>query len=254
MYNFEYLSMDMHALKINWLREQLSIIPRIAITTKNGREVVYIYSQTTQNANRRFERSLNGEEGRYYARLFNKRKEYESELAELMDVWKHVYKIPVPKISICAENKSKQGVEIYGDMNSDYFESLVSNDNDYPKDKWNEFDGINFRSLQERTIAEVIKGLNWPYKYEATITDGAYKLSCDFVFLVRELNQTKLFEFFGMMDNESYANKAYNKMKIYQSMGFAIDKDIFFMFASSKDSINAKMVAAKINSVIFGFI
>lgn len=258
MYNINYLYKDTHALKINWLRTQLSKLPRGTIVAHGNIEHVIVYPKRELNIKNRFQRSLATDEGKQLAAQVIRYSEYAREFKELETLWKQTYRIPVPTINVCNEmlyqRKENDMVTPRLVLDERAYECMVPKKNNHPKDRWIEFNGVLYRSIQERIIAEVITAFGWDFKYEVSYKYDNNIMSCDFTIYIRELGRVVLLEFLGMMDSERYLLKVKKKMGEYASMGLVEDKDVIYIFADEKDSINTRLVAHKLNMIIMNYI
>jgi len=86
--------------------------------------------------------------------------------------------------------------------------------------KYNSSNNIQFRSLMERIIAEVLNEFNLPYHYDAVIEIGDKLVSPDFIIKNPFTGETFIWEHFGAFNQEDYAKSMNEKMNRYIENGF----------------------------------
>ncbi|MGN0407744.1 MAG: hypothetical protein ACI4EJ_05765 [Bacteroides sp.] len=79
--------------------------------------------------------------------------------------------------------------------------------------------GHNVRSKSEAIIANLLFSNKIPYRYEFAFRCESLLLYPDFTILHPQTEKIFYWEHFGMMDNNSYCENAFNKLKLYASHG-----------------------------------
>lgn len=154
----------------------------------------------------------------------------------------------------CLEKNYKSGAveQIYLDMPEAkrmLVEPVISTDDEYVK-AWQavEYEHMGFaegspeyytdkgervRSKSEVIIANKLFSNGVPYRYEFPIyKDGKVVSNADFLCLNVARRKEYVWEHFGMMDNEDYANSAVKKIANYQKMGYYLGQNMIATFES----------------------
>ena len=101
--------------------------------------------------------------------------------------------------------------------------------------------GTRVRSKSELIIVNMLEQYEVPYKYEKPITlKGVGKIRPDLHCLNVRGRKEMIWEHFGMMDNEMYANKNISKINLYQENGYITGKNMIMSFESSKNPLNSR--------------
>lgn len=106
------------------------------------------------------------------------------------------------------------------------------------------------RSKSEIIIANVLAGMNIPYRYEfphvMKVDDGVecrnVKFYPDFTCLNVRTRKEVLWEHFGLMDNPDYAQNALGKLDVYQRNGFEYGKNFIFSFETKVQALDVQKV------------
>ena len=99
--------------------------------------------------------------------------------------------------------------------------------------------GIKLRSKSEMIIADKLTECGIAFKYEALFTSRNFTAYPDFT-IRRWDGQLVLWEHFGLMNDEAYAEKALRKIRTYQSLGFSLHKNFIVTF--EKDVEDRKLL------------
>ena len=86
--------------------------------------------------------------------------------------------------------------------------------------KYNSSNDIQFRSLAERTIAEILAEYGLPYHYDVITKIGGKEVSPDFIIKNPFTGKIYILEHFGAFDKDNYAESMNNKMVRYTKNGF----------------------------------
>jgi len=96
----------------------------------------------------------------------------------------------------------------------------------YPESAIYSYNGINFRSIAERTIAEQLDNYGLLFQYEPTYDLGHTKLSPDFLIINPFNAKTVIWEHFGAFNQKDYADSMNSKMDIYIKLGYNQSKNL----------------------------
>jgi len=88
------------------------------------------------------------------------------------------------------------------------------------------YNGINFRSMSERTIAEQLDKYGLLYRYEPVFSLIEMNVSPDFLVKNPFTNKVVIWEYFGAFNREKYADDMNDKMDAYLNQGFQIGFDL----------------------------
>ena len=97
--------------------------------------------------------------------------------------------------------------------------------------KYNSSNNIQFRSLMERIIAEVLNEYSLPYHYDTVIKIGGEEVSPDFIIKNPFTGETFIWEHFGAFNHEGYADSMNRKMNLYMKNGLTPFKNLIATYA-----------------------
>lgn len=112
------------------------------------------------------------------------------------------------------------------------------------------FDGRLFRSKSEVMIAQYLKELGLEYKYEVIVSIAGKDFYIDFAVYSRETGRFFFIEHFGMMSDDAYRARAFQKITTYISNGLQEGIDILFTCESANDGFNINMIKGKILGIL----
>lgn len=93
--------------------------------------------------------------------------------------------------------------------------------------------GLKVRSKSESIIALALAQHKIPFKYECKLCLNGVELYPDFTLKHPISGKLIYFEHFGMMDDSSYANDAYRKIRTYVQNGILPNRDLLMTFEDS---------------------
>ncbi|WP_026652180.1 hypothetical protein [Butyrivibrio proteoclasticus] len=112
--------------------------------------------------------------------------------------------------------------------------------------------GIRVRSKVELIIANALEYYNIPFRYEyPLILKNNYRVRPDFFCLNVKKRKEIVWEHFGMMDSEEYANKNIDKIQRYEQSGFHAGDNFIMTFESSLNPLSSKIIKNKIETYLF---
>ena len=103
--------------------------------------------------------------------------------------------------------------------------------------------GERVRSKSEKMIADKLKQLEIPYRYEAPLKLGRSNiLHPDFTILNVRERKEYYYEHFGMMDNTEYMENALKRIEIYEKNGIFPGDRLLFSWETMAMPLNMKVV------------
>ena len=75
------------------------------------------------------------------------------------------------------------------------------------------------------------------------------KIYPDFTILDEANRRNVIFEHFGMMDNEEYANNAISKMQIYAREGYVLGDNLFVTMETSTRPLDSRMLDGVVKQI-----
>lgn len=246
-----YMPKELLALKINACKLALDALPDVSISMRRIRNVrtpvCLIDNHMYTNKSK---------QGRHYFELAGKRESYMAELKDLDSRWYGNFKCRVPEDMI-PRKVVRKFIDYVGNpvvMNKEFFDSLENDaDPDYPENKKYFFNGVYYRSVAEKEIAEFYTINNIPFKYEPEIwIKGMNKpIHPDFVIYIRELDCCKFHEHIGMMSLVSYLRSTKNKYLMYIEAGLIPDFDILFTYDTEEIPFDIRTMWPRLNQLVY---
>jgi len=103
--------------------------------------------------------------------------------------------------------------------------------------------GERVRSKSEKMIADKLRQLGIPYRYEAPLRLGRNcVLHPDFTLLHVKERKEIYYEHFGMMDNPEYVENALKRIELYEKNGIYPGDELLFSWETSTVPVNMKIV------------
>lgn len=175
----------------------------------------------------------------------------------LLEMNKKKNENPIPKVGIhLADELEKRHIfttaktqlsaegKVRAWKNEEYI-SLSDVDTSLSKPKYKTASGICVRSKAEGTIADILKLLSIPFKYEAQLDLGEYGIIYpDFTMYNPYTNHECIYEHFGMMDDPEYEKRANEKINKLILSGMQYGKDFIFTFESKDLPLTSDVVWA----------
>ena len=246
-----YIPREWLALVINTCRIALEKLPEAYLWT---RKINGVMTPVCVVENHRYTKTK--EVGRSYFEQAEKREKYEAELKDAECKWYAWHRGPVPEDikprRVIRRLNTGNGNTVI--LNKDYFDSLKNDaDPSYPESKKYFFNGVYYRSVAEKEIAEFYTVNNIPFKYEPEIwVDGMNKpINPDFVIFIKELDCCKFHEHFGMMNNLNYLRNTKNKYVMYTEAGLVPDLDILFTYDTEELPFDIRTMWPRLNSMVY---
>lgn len=134
-----------------------------------------------------------------------------------------------PQELIATMPKAYQTVPIsyfYHPKVNDWLEKPYKTNTLFPENAIYPYNGINFRSMAERTIAQQLDHYQLLYQYEPTFNIGSKQISPDFFIKNAFSNKDIIWEHYGAFNHEKYADAMNDKMDTYIKLGFTPSKNL----------------------------
>lgn len=107
--------------------------------------------------------------------------------------------------------------------------------------------GERVRSKSEVIIADVLAREGIPYRYEYPIyISGLGTIYPDFTLLNIRTRKEILWEHFGMMDEPEYAEKAIQKLMLYEQNAICVGENLILTYETRKNPLNQKTILRKL--------
>lgn len=107
--------------------------------------------------------------------------------------------------------------------------------------------GIRVRSKIELIIASMLEQHEIPYRYEyPLILQNRRQVRPDFLCLNKRTRKEYVWEHFGMMDDEEYANKNVAKIEAYEGSGYFAGESSIMTFETSQHPLSTLVIKNKI--------
>ena len=153
-------------------------------------------------------------------------------------------------------NKRKELVKPFRLPDEDYIKIWTERDYDrmgFENDSAEYYsnNGIRVRSKSEIIIANMLEKYNVPFRYEYPLKlNRKWTVRPDFTCLNVRTRQEFIWEHFGMMDDEEYANKNITKISNYEEGGYLSGRNLIMTFESLRCPLNTNIVKLMINTYL----
>lgn len=104
----------------------------------------------------------------------------------------------------------------------------------------------NVRSKSEVLIANELFNANKPYKYEHPLTLSGITYYPDFTVLNTRTRKEMLWEHLGKLDSTDYVSRNLNKLRIYESHGIILGKNLIITCEDSSHPLSVLSIRKKI--------
>ena len=248
----KYIPKEYLALKINYCRQQINLLP---VATVFERERNGIKRKKVAVGGHLY--NIDSRKGFEYYQLWLQRDELERQLQIYEAIWDSHYKDPTfpecePHRIIRTLNIDNKNRPV---MNRAYFDSLINDDNKkHPKNPYNFFNGIYYRSAAEKDIAIFYTELGIPFKYEPSVMLAglAKPVNPDFVLYIKELDNCKFHEHFGMKESSDYLLTTKVKFSNFANAGLVPGLDVIYTFDTDELPFDIRYLSTQLNSAVYG--
>ena len=246
-----YVPAEYLALKIDFCQKQLAKLPVVKIHHHNIGGV-----KTTRVEVGKHRYNPDSPQGKAYVKIKEERNQLERTLLFYESLWNCFFVCERPPD--CVSHKTNRTICIDANnqlvMDKAYFDSLKNDANyKYPKPLDYPFDGILYRSAAERDIAMFYTKMGIPFKYEPEIRIKGLPnpIFPDFVLYIKELDNCKIHEHFGIKNSASYIRTVCIKYDNYTNAGLVPGMDVLFSHDTEEIPFDIRAFACYLNSAIY---
>ncbi len=246
-----YIPKEYLALKINYCKKQLAMLPEIFTTRRKikgiERDLFLVNSHIYYQ---------DGFIGKKLQQQLLLREKYICELSKLEGLWSASFR-GVPSTDLEPRNINRllyTGNNESVVINKEFFNSLKNDANPYyPEHKTHYYNGTFYRSPAEASIARFYTEQGIPFKYEPEIWLRGlnHPVYTDFVLLIKELNLCKFQEHFGLKNSSDYTRKTATTYTNYSGAGLLPELDVFYTYDLDGVPFDIRSLHTKLNSVIY---
>lgn len=121
--------------------------------------------------------------------------------------------------------------------------SLQAEDNTYRIDeKRHLYNGIYYRSKSEAMIAAMLTSYGIEFKYEVNLNLHGFNIYPDFYIKRPKDGKIYIWEHFGLIADETYLNKTFNKLNTYHRNGYNLWDNLIVSFDQEDGSLNVDTI------------
>lgn len=246
-----YIPKEYLALKINYCKQQLELLPKVVITKRSVRGELRDVCVVNDHPY-----SINSIAGQQFLLCDQQRENLLCELSKYEGLWNSAFR-GLPPSDIKPGKIKRRFINNKGDpviINGDFFDSLKNDSNPYyPEHKTHFFNGTYYRSPAEAEIARFYTEQGIPFKYEPEIwLSGMNRpVFTDFVILIRELDLCKFHEHFGLKNSADYTRKTATTYNNYSGAGLLPELDVFYTYDVDDVPFDTRSLSTKLNSTIY---
>lgn len=242
MFCYEFLM-----YRINYYTNELNKLPKGKFVHNKQRNKKAVVLYATENGKRiHNEHYVDSKQGIINSSLLVKRQKIEQNRDKYSSALPHSAKLDISNISNLPYRITQ--------LPSSLFE--FSRKNVVPEYEKSEeryscvYNGIKMTSRAEVTIAEVLSSLDLEFLYEPKVHIGAKYFVPDFLVNVPELDCCFFIEYLGMLSNDEYANKNFDKIRLYQANGISTDSALLVIWDNGKSMTDPTKVRLQIEEMI----
>lgn len=124
-------------------------------------------------------------------------------------------------------------------FSSNSWSETESCQNDYKKEKLKHaYNGIYYRSKSEAMIAAMLTSYEIEFKYEVKLNLHGFNIYPDFYIKRPKDGKIFIWEHFGLVADETYLNKTFNKLNNYHRGGYDLWDNLIVSFDQEDGSLN----------------
>lgn len=234
------------------LSERINALPQIT----TGEEIIRVKMPSTYGTYKYRKVFPNSPKRAHYEQLLALSLNLKTERDQLIAQWNANHDVPIATaaagISIVDRNDGILTIQNYN--------SWAEYSNSHPITTEYTSDGKMYRSRIELMTAETLKDLGLEWKYEPLISLNApsrfagdnttVEFTPDFAVAVRELGRVFLIECLGMLSESSYANDAFDKLKIYSYNGVYPGRDLTLISGDKNYMPSMEAIAQSVRSTL----
>ena len=239
----EKLTFELHALMINYCRNELAVMPNVTIRTNKYRGAS---AEFCCLGDKRY--VATGLRGRELLPVGQQRDRITKELNLLLAAWHSKYgDALVPDLN---PHPVKRIVWESMTMDREYFEQVPAEMNDYKSSPELSYKGVNYKSKSERAIAMVYDELGIEFKYETPIYLGGIKYTPDFLGYSRLTGRCFYHEHQGKMGDRRYREDKERSHRVYTDLGLIEGLDIIYTYEGGGIVFNPENTKYELTALI----
>jgi len=124
-------------------------------------------------------------------------------------------------------------------LSSDSWNETQPCQNDYKKEELKHaYNGIYYRSKSEAMIAAMLTSYDIEFKYEVKLNLHGFNIYPDFYIKRPKDGKIYIWEHFGLIADETYLNKTFNKLNNYHRNGYDLWDNLIVSFDQEDGSLN----------------
>lgn len=124
-------------------------------------------------------------------------------------------------------------------LSSDSWNETQPGQNEYKKEELKHaYNGIYYRSKSEAMIAALLTSYGIEFKYETKINLHGFNIYPDFYIKRPKDGKVFIWEHFGLVADETYLNKTFNKLNNYHRGGYDLWDNLIVSFDQEDGSLN----------------
>ena len=238
------------ALKINFCRQQLEMLPEVKVRTRLLHGIPTEYAIIGDQRIR-----MHSKHGQSIIEDMKLRDYYLHQLQIYDAIWSSNYHgelLPECKPRKIIRTMYQGSEKII--LDKDYFDRLPADANyKYGKPSDYLFNGTYYRSAAEQEAAMFYTEMGIPFKYEPEVlmSDLNEPIYPDFVLYIRELDNCKFHDHFGVKQSSQYLKATKFKYANCLQAGLVPDTDYIFTHDTSNLSFDVRTLAAKLNEAVY---
>lgn len=138
------------------------------------------------------------------------------------------------------------------DFIAEWRENHPGNQNEYPEEgQFSTNRGEKVRSKSEKIIADTLDKYGVPYEYEPLFVSNKYQSYYpDFVVLNVRTKKTYYWEHLGLVSDNDYATKNFEKILMYEKNGYIPGNNLILSLESSEYKFDVKSIEDKIKKFL----
>ena len=233
---------EWYAARLDYLYESVNKLPDIRLGKRNDRRTLRIFSSPHKYR----QIGEKSKQWNIFFPIYEQRQILISKINVLRKELSEIYNTTYEDI----RNQFKVQKNTTNMLNMNYYNNLIDNECSFTKHNNYEYDGHNFRSRFEMSVAREINNLGLEYKYDCGIHLSNKTLFMDFAIPFPEYDECEVIELFGCFDDTKYINDAAEKIKDYSNCGILLGSNFFALAATENSMPNGVQIRQLLVQVI----
>ena len=242
------LPLKVHAVKLEYRRLKIANMPHGQFVTKHGKKYVYVtYDPEDCKISSRHPRRLlaASKMGKPYADVIAEYLELNREYMSLLNEWNSRYGFTPPKVAF----PIRQFYDPHK-MNNDFFDRQTERLGKYVPDNPTVSDHGELKSKNELMVADLLKSMGIPFKYETEVIfkDSKETINPDYLISFYEIDRCSYVEVLGMGDKLDYSFRTTNKIYGFSQETYRPGREVIYIFFYDKQNFDGDYVVSQILS------